>query len=184
MEGGMLEYQTFSTYGCGLIQDEQTRGVPPLAAAQAQALVPPALRKMPGLMPRLLDLSALDAAGKTQVLASLNQAAHDGEDLWLALLLQSERPADAVAAHCRSRMIVDIAGQGAVFFPVFDPRVLVQLSWLLDPATGLAVRPGAALSVSPGWRVARAGPARRGPGAAPSADGGAVVRVDPDAALE
>ena len=26
MEGGMLEYQTFSTYGCGLIQDEQTRG--------------------------------------------------------------------------------------------------------------------------------------------------------------
>lgn len=133
MEGGMLEYQTFSTYGCGLIQDEQTRGVPPLAAAQAQALVPPALRKMPGLMPRLLDLSALDAAGKTQVLASLNQAAHDGEDLWLALLLQSERPADAVAAHCRSRMIVDIAGQGPCFFRFFDPRVLVQLSWLLDP---------------------------------------------------
>lgn len=133
MDGGMLDYQTLCTYGFGLIQDEQTRGVPPLAAARAQALVPPALRKMPGLMPRLLDLSALDVAGRTQVLASLNQAAHDGDDLCLALLLQADRPADAVAAHCRSRMIVDIAGQGPCFFRFFDPRVLVQVSWILDP---------------------------------------------------
>lgn len=130
MDGAMLDYQAFSTYGFGLVQDERTRGVP--AFAQPQALVPPALRKMPGLMPRLVDLSSLDAADKAQALASLNQAAQDGEDLWLALLLQSDRPVEAVAAHCRSRMIVDIDGQGPCFFRFFDPRVLVQLSWLLD----------------------------------------------------
>lgn len=127
----MLDYQAFSSHGFGLVQDERTRGVP--AFAQPQALVPPALRKMPGLMPRLVDLSALDAADRVQALASLNQAAQDGEDPWLALLLRSDRPVDAVAAHCRSRMIVDIEGQGPCFFRFFDPRVLVQLSWILDP---------------------------------------------------
>ncbi len=128
----MLDYQAFSAYGFGLIQDERTAGVP--ACVQAEALVPPALRKMPGLMPRLVDLTAMPAADKAQALASLNQALLDGEDLWLGLLLQSDQPADAVAAHLRSRMIVDIAGQGPCFFRFFDPRVLVQLPWMLDPA--------------------------------------------------
>lgn len=131
MDGGMLDYQTFGAYGFGLVQDERTRGVPAFAAPRP--LVPPALRKMPALMPRLVDLSALDAAAKARVLASLNQAAQDGDDLWLALLLQSDRPADAVAAHCRARMIIDIAGQGPCFFRFFDPRVLVQLGWILEP---------------------------------------------------
>ncbi|WP_447921866.1 DUF4123 domain-containing protein [Achromobacter aegrifaciens] len=128
----MLDYQTFSAYGFGLIQDERTGGVP--AFVQAEALVPPALRKMPGLMPRLVDLSAMQAADKAPALASLNQALLDGEDLWLGLLLQADRPAEAVAAHLRSRMVVDIAGQGPCFFRFFDPRVLIQLPWMLDPA--------------------------------------------------
>jgi len=128
----MLDYQAFNAYGFGLIQDERTAGVP--AFVQAEALVPPALRKMPGLMPRLVDLSAMETADKAQVLASLNQALLDGEDLWLGLLLQSDQPADAVAAHLRSRMIVDVAGQGPCFFRFFDPRVLVQLPWMLEPA--------------------------------------------------
>ncbi len=128
----MLDFQAFSAYGFGLIQDERTAGVP--ACVQAEALVPPALRKMPGLMPRLVDLSAMPTADKAQALASLNQALLDGGDLWLGLLLQSDQPADAVAAHLRSRMIVDIAGQGPCFFRFFDPRVLVQLPWMLDPA--------------------------------------------------
>lgn len=128
----MLDYQAFDAFGFGLIQDERARGVP--AFVQPEVLVPPALRKMPGLMPRLVDLSAMQAVHRAQVLAGLNQAVVDDEDFWLGLLLQSDRQVDAVAAHCRSRMIVDIDGQGPCFFRFFDPRVLAQLPWILDAA--------------------------------------------------
>lgn len=127
----MLDYRILKAFHLGLVQDDQARGMPDFI--DPEPIVPPALAGMPALMPRLADLAGLDVGQAVAVLASLNQQVQAGEAPWLAALLRSDRP-ERVARHLRSRLVIDMAGTGPCFFRFFDPRVLVQLPWMLAPA--------------------------------------------------
>ncbi|CAB3649683.1 DUF4123 domain-containing protein [Achromobacter pestifer] len=128
----MLDYQTLKAFHLGLIQDAQTPEVPDFL--EPEPIVPAALAEMPALMPRLVDLSRLDRQQIVAALGGLNQQVQEGQDPWLAVLLRSDRPAETVARHLRSRLVIELADVGACFFRFFDPRVLVQLPWMLTPA--------------------------------------------------
>lgn len=125
----LLDYTRLRTHAFGLCDRLQASTAPEGIALTP--LVPAALQKSARLMPALADLTRLKPAEHVALLSQLNVQAARADPLSLCALLQSRVAVDQVSAHLRRSLIAQAPG-GQVYFRFFDPRVLVQLQWLLS----------------------------------------------------
>lgn len=128
-----LVYEDLKEYSYALGDGTLNAGVPDGLAAEP--LVPARLEASARLMPRLYELAPATPRARERALAAANTQYLDGDPMWLCGLLRTdaETTEAQLAAHLKRRLIVRLPAPGACFFRFFDPRVLVQLAWLLSP---------------------------------------------------
>lgn len=95
-------------------------------------LVPYAFRDNEGLMPWLLDLSALSNGDRDELRSAIAQGEAGQEPSPFAVLLKSDSPASRLAQHLSKVQCVVHQGQTA-WLRLFDARVWAQLPRVMSP---------------------------------------------------
>jgi hypothetical protein len=99
-------------------------------------LVPGRLADSAGVMPRLHDLGGAAPRAREVALALLHAQQEEGYPAWLCALIEVDDDcrADYLVHILVERLVLVLPGVGPCLFRYFDPKVLVQLEWLLtDP---------------------------------------------------
>lgn len=83
------------------------------------------------LLPVLVPLNELDSRAKTELLVGLEQAQQTAAAPVTCMLLQTDADPERMRQHAAARTVLPVKTLGNVWLRWHDPRVLVQLRWML-----------------------------------------------------
>ena len=156
------DHQEPMTTGFLLVDPATLAHVPDLAALDMHACTPRVLAHREELMPRLIDLAALDPEGQRIATERWQEETEVERPPAICAWLDSDVGADALAEHIARYLVGPGEGGQPVFWRYYDPRVLSLTLAVFDPAQRLAL-----LGPVREWHFAWAGHRWRstGPGA-------------------
>jgi hypothetical protein len=97
------------------------------------SFAPPALKNDVHLLPVLLPLRELGAEHQATLAASHARAVAAGQPLLCTTLLTSTVGTAQLQAHLAGKLVVRLSDGADALLRYYDPRVFVQLQWMLGP---------------------------------------------------
>ncbi|MBR8314373.1 DUF4123 domain-containing protein [Burkholderia dolosa] len=135
-----------------LVEPATLAHVPDLAALDMCACTPRALVHREELMPRLIDVAALDEEGRRIVTERWHEETTVERPPAICAWIDSAVGAEALAEHIARYLVGPGEGGRSVFWRYYDPRVLSLTLTVFDPAQRLAL-----LGPAREWHFAWAG---------------------------
>ncbi|MCR1771006.1 hypothetical protein B7760_04975 [Burkholderia glumae] len=135
-----------------LVEPATLAHVPDLAALDMCACTPRALVHREELMPRLIDVAALDEEGRRIVTERWHEEPAVERPPAICAWIDSAVGAEALAEHIARYLVGPGEGGQSVFWRYYDPRVLSLTLTIFDPTQRLAL-----LGPARNWHFAWAG---------------------------
>lgn len=131
--------QELMTTGFLLVEPATLAHVPDLAALDMRACTPRVLAHREELMPRLIDLAALDLEGRRIATARWQEEPEVERPPAICAWIDSAVDADVLVEHMARYLVGPGEGGQPVFWRYYDPRVLSLTLAVLDPTQRLAL---------------------------------------------
>lgn len=122
------------THGFVLIEPAMLAHAPTLAALDMRSCTPRVLAHREELMPRLIDVAALDEAAQTVVTEVWSTEIFGERPPVVCAWLDSNLDIDSLAQHIARYLVGPGADGKPVFWRYYDPRVLALTLAIFDPA--------------------------------------------------
>ena len=133
------DHQELMTTGFLLVEPATLAHVPDLAALDMRACTPRVLAHREELMPRLIDLAALDLEGQRIAAERWQEEPEVERPPAICAWIDSAVDTDALAEHIARYLVGPGEGGQPVFWRYYDPRVLILTLALFDPTQLLAL---------------------------------------------
>ncbi|WP_258181179.1 DUF4123 domain-containing protein [Burkholderia multivorans] len=146
------DHQKLMTTGFLLVEPATLAHVPDLAGLDMRACTPRVLAHREELMPRLIDLAALDLEGQRIVTERWQEEPDVERPPAICAWIDSAVGAEALAEHIARYLVGPGKGGQSVFWRYYDPRVLSLTLTVFDPTQRLAL-----LGPAREWHFAWAG---------------------------
>ncbi|WP_230947407.1 DUF4123 domain-containing protein [Burkholderia territorii] len=125
--------QELPTTGFLLVEPATLAHVPDLAALDMRACTPRVLAHREELMPRLIDLAALDPEGQRIAIERWQEEPRVERPPAICAWIDSAVDVDALAEHIARYLVGPGEGGQPVFWRYYDPRVLILTLAVFDP---------------------------------------------------
>ncbi|KVE44515.1 hypothetical protein WS69_04135 [Burkholderia sp. BDU5] len=133
------DHQALPTTGFLLVEPATLAHVPDLAALDMRACTPRVLAHREELMPRLIDLAALDPEGQRIAIERWQEETEVERPPAICAWIDSAVDADALAEHIARYLVGPGEGGHPVFWRYYDPRVLSLTLAVFDPIQRMAL---------------------------------------------
>lgn len=133
------DHQELMTTGFLLVEPATLAHVPDLAALDMRACTPRVLAHREELMPRLIDLAALDLEGRRIATERWQEEPEVERPPAICAWIDSAVDVDALAEHIARYLVGPGEGGQPVFWRYYDPRVLSLTLAVFDPTQRLAL---------------------------------------------
>ena len=133
------DHQELMTTGFLLVEPATLAHVPDLAALDMRACTPRVLAHREELMPRLIDLAALDLEGQRIAAERWQEEPEVERPPAICAWIDSAVDTDALAEHIARYLVGPGEGGQPVFWRYYDPRVLSLTLAVFDPTQRLAL---------------------------------------------
>lgn len=127
----MFDFRTVGSHSYAIVDPLATESLPP--TWPLVPLVPAALAADAHLLPALLPLGNLDPNSRRDLLHNIETACSAGEAPSVTCFLETAATPGEIRLHCTQRLVVHLTGTQRALLRYFDPRVLSQLAWMLEP---------------------------------------------------
>lgn len=127
------------THGVLLVEPATLVHVPELAALDMRPCTPWVLAHREELMPKLIDLAALNDEARVLATECWMAETHAERPPVVCAWLESEADADTIGEHIARHLVGPGADGEAVFWRYYDPRVLALTLEIFDPTQRLAL---------------------------------------------
>ncbi len=133
------DHQEVVTTGFLLVEPATLAHVPDLASLDMRACTPRVLAHREELMPRLIDLAALDLEGQRIATKRWQEEPEVDRPPAICAWIDSAADIDTLAEHVARYLVGPGEGGRPVFWRYYDPRVLSLTLVVFDPSQRLAL---------------------------------------------